>query len=60
LTIAGAAVALVAFITLRTVLYAWNVGADHAPQDRLMFRHKLPSHCNCRSTMPIAYAASGV
>lgn len=40
-TIAGASVALVAFIMLRTVLWAWNVGAEHAAQDRIATRHKV-------------------
>jgi len=40
-TVAGAAVALVAFIMLRTVLWAWNVGAEYAAQDRLGTRHKV-------------------
>ena len=30
LTVIGAAVAVLAFIMLRTVLSAWNVAADHA------------------------------
>ncbi len=41
LTIAGAAVALIAFIMLRTVLSAWSVGANYASQDRLGTRHKI-------------------
>ena len=40
-TVAGAAVALVAFVMLRTVLWAWNIGAEHAAQDRLGTRHKV-------------------
>ena len=40
-TVAGAAVALVAFVMLRTVLWAWNVGAENAAQDRLGTRHKV-------------------
>lgn len=40
-TIAGAAVALIAFVMLRTVLSAWNVAAEHAAQDRLGTRHKV-------------------
>jgi len=40
-TIAGAAVALIAFIMLRTVLWAWNIGAEYAAQDRLGTRHKV-------------------
>ncbi len=41
LTILGAAVALVAFILLRTVLSAWSIGADYAAKDRLGTRHKV-------------------
>lgn len=40
-TILGAAVALIAFIMLRTVLTAWNSGAEYAAQDRLGTRHKV-------------------
>jgi putative ABC transport system permease protein len=40
-TVAGAAVALIAFIMLRTVLWAWNVAAEYAAQDRLGTRHKV-------------------
>lgn len=40
-TVAGAAVALVAFVMLRTVLWAWNIGAEFAAQDRIASRHKV-------------------
>jgi putative ABC transport system permease protein len=40
-TIAGSATALIAFILLRTVLWAWNVGQEYAAQDRLATRHKV-------------------
>ena len=40
-TVAGAAIALIAFIMLRTVLWAWNIGAEYAAQDRLATRHKV-------------------
>lgn len=40
-TILGAAVAVLAFVLLRTVLSAWNVAADHAAKDRLATRHKV-------------------
>ena len=40
-TVAGAAVALLAFIMLRTVLWSWNVAAEYAAQDRLGTRHKV-------------------
>jgi putative ABC transport system permease protein len=41
LTIAGVAVAILAFIMLRTVVMAWTVGADFAVKDRLFTRHKI-------------------
>src|SRR5262245_18313043 len=40
-TVAGCAVELLAFITLRAVLWAWSVGATYAAQDRLGTRHKV-------------------
>lgn len=40
-TIMGAAVALIAFIMLRTVLWAWSIGEEYAAQDRLGTRHKV-------------------
>ncbi|MBX3231232.1 MAG: FtsX-like permease family protein [Labilithrix sp.] len=40
-TVAGAAVALIAFVMLRTVLWAWNIGEEYAAQDRLGTRHKV-------------------
>jgi putative ABC transport system permease protein len=41
LTVFGAAVALIAFIMLRTVLSSWEVGAEYAAKDRLGTRHKV-------------------
>ena len=41
LTVLGAAVALIAFILLRTVLTSWEVGAEYAAKDRLGTRHKV-------------------
>jgi putative ABC transport system permease protein len=40
-TVAGCAVALIAFVTLRTVLWAWHIGSDYAAHDRLGTRHKV-------------------
>lgn len=40
-TIAGCAVALIAFVLLRTMLWAWNIGAEYASQDRLGTRQKV-------------------
>jgi putative ABC transport system permease protein len=41
LTILGAAVAILAFVMLRTVLSAWAVAADYASKDRIATRHKI-------------------
>src|SRR5689334_3392965 len=41
MTILGAAIAIVAFIMLRTVLWAWNVGVEYGAQDRIATRHKV-------------------
>ena len=41
LTVLGAAVALIAFVMLRTVLSSWDVGAEYAAKDRLGTRHKV-------------------
>lgn len=41
LTLLGAAIAILAFVMLRTVLTAWNVAAEHSAKDRLGTRHKV-------------------
>lgn len=41
LTVLGIAVAVVAFVLLRTVLTAWTVGADFAAKDRIGTRNKV-------------------
>ncbi|HMI86470.1 MAG TPA: FtsX-like permease family protein [Polyangiaceae bacterium] len=41
LTVLGGAVAVLAFILLRTVLWAWNVGVEYSAKDRLATRHKV-------------------
>lgn len=41
LTVAGAAIAIVAFILFRTVIAAWYVGIDAAAKDRIATRHKV-------------------
>jgi putative ABC transport system permease protein len=41
LTLLGVAVAVIAFVALRTVLDAWSVGAEYAAKDRLLTRHKV-------------------
>jgi putative ABC transport system permease protein len=50
LTVAGVAVAIVTFLLLRTVIWAWASGAEWAAKDRVVTRHKvtfvmeLPKH----------------
>jgi putative ABC transport system permease protein len=41
LTVLGVAVAIVAFLLLRTVIWAWASGADWAAKDRVVTRHKV-------------------
>lgn len=41
LTVFGVAIAMLAFLLLRTVLSAWLVGVQHAATDRLATRHKV-------------------
>ena len=41
LTILGVIVAMLAFLALRTVIYAWTVAAEVAPKDRLVTRNKV-------------------
>jgi putative ABC transport system permease protein len=41
LTVLGVAVAIVTFVLLRTVVYAWTSGADYAAKDRVVTRHKV-------------------
>jgi putative ABC transport system permease protein len=41
LTVLGGAVAVLAFIFFRTILWAWNVGVEYAAKDRLATRHKV-------------------
>jgi putative ABC transport system permease protein len=41
LTILGVAVAILAFVLLRTVLSAWTSGVNHAAKDRIGTRHKV-------------------
>lgn len=40
-TVVGVAVAILAFVLLRTVISAWNVGVDFAARDRIGTRHKV-------------------
>ncbi len=41
LTILGVAVAILTFVLLRTISYAWTAGAEYAAKDRLVTRHKI-------------------
>jgi putative ABC transport system permease protein len=41
LTVAGVAVAIVAFVLLRTVVSAWNAGVEDAATDRIGTRHSV-------------------
>jgi putative ABC transport system permease protein len=41
LTVLGGSVAVLAFILLRTVVWAWNVQIEYAAKDRLATRHKV-------------------
>jgi putative ABC transport system permease protein len=41
LTVAGVAIAVLAFVLLRTVIYSWTVGVDAAAKDRIGTRHKV-------------------
>jgi putative ABC transport system permease protein len=41
LTVLGVAVAIIAFVLLRTVIYSWNIAAEFAAKDRIATRHKV-------------------
>jgi len=41
LTVLGGSVAIIAFVLLRTVLWAWNIGVEYAAKDRLATRHRV-------------------
>jgi putative ABC transport system permease protein len=66
MTVLGGAVAVLAFVLLRTVIVAWNKGVDFAAKDRLATRHKvsiviaLPKHYidDVRTKIPGVKAAS--
>ncbi|MET0283822.1 MAG: ABC transporter permease, partial [Polyangiales bacterium] len=40
LTVLGVAVAVIAFVLLRTVITSWNIAAEFSAQDRIATRHK--------------------
>src|SRR5215472_15765785 len=50
LTILGVAVAVITFVVLRTILWAWSLGGEAAAKDRVVTRNKvtfvmpLPKH----------------
>jgi putative ABC transport system permease protein len=41
LTVAGVAIAIVAFLLLRTVIWSWHSSAEWAAKDRIVTRHKV-------------------
>jgi putative ABC transport system permease protein len=41
LTIVGVGIAVVAFLLLRTVTWAWGMGAEYSARDRVVTRHKV-------------------
>jgi putative ABC transport system permease protein len=41
LTVLGGAVAVLAFVFFRTIVWAWNVGVEYSAKDRLGTRHKV-------------------
>jgi putative ABC transport system permease protein len=41
LTVAGGALAVIAFVLLRTLLHAWMISIDYAAKDRLAVRNKM-------------------
>lgn len=53
LTVVGVAVAMLAFLLLRTVLWSWTVGAEFAAQDRVATRHKI----SFVMSLPLRYVA---
>lgn len=54
LTICGVAVAILTFLLLRTVIFAWTVAADFAAKDRVVTRHKITFVMN----LPFNYSAA--
>ena len=41
MTVFGVAVAILAFVMLRTVLFAWTMASEYAAKDRVVTRHKV-------------------
>jgi putative ABC transport system permease protein len=52
LTVVGVAVAIITFLLLRTVVFAWTAAADYAAKDRVVTRHKV----TFVMTLPVNYA----
>lgn len=51
LTIMGVAVAILAFVTLRTLVWSWTSAAEYAAKDRVVTRHKV----TFVMTLPLRY-----
>lgn len=51
LTVLGVAVAVLTFVLIRTVIYAWTVSVDAAAKDRIVSRHKV----TFVMTLPLKY-----
>jgi len=51
LTVLGVAVAILAFVLLRTVIWSWTVSAEYAAKDRVATRHKI----TFISPLPVRY-----
>jgi putative ABC transport system permease protein len=51
LTAVGVAIAIVAFLFLRTIIGAWNAGADNAAVDRMVVRNRI----SIIFPMPLSY-----
>lgn len=53
MTMIGVAVAMLAYLLLRTVLWSWTAGAEYAAQDRVATRHKI----SFVMSLPLRYVA---
>ena len=51
LTVLGIAVAIVAFVLIRTAIYSWTISIDYAAKDRIASRHKV----SFIMTLPLKY-----
>jgi len=41
LTLLGVAIAILTFVMLRTLIYAWTSASEYAQKDRVVTRHKI-------------------